>query len=271
MELQDLTRVQELAEEIRALASQTAERIVEIGNRLIEARAILKPKGEWMAWLEQEFAWSRQTAYNFIRVAEAVEQEPRLLRFQSPSVLYLVSGAPDEAVEQLLEFEAGYTEARKLIDAHKWAEKTQTMIAALREVDIDKARAEGDARVLSIVRMTASRILAELDAALEVEDDARELAVKMYHEDGVWLAHVTNTDPMENMRNAGASLRERHGEPANGEVRAKFYDEWEKSRLVVWCPDPHTIVEFPRTGNAQADAWRAACLEACMEVLDCED
>jgi hypothetical protein len=271
MELQEHVRVQELAEEIRALASQTAERIVEIGNRLIEARAILKPKGEWLSWLESEFAWSRQTAYNFIRVAEAVEREPRLLRFQSPSVLYLVSGAPDEAVEQLLEFQAGYTEARQLIDAHRWADKTKMMIAALREVDLEKVRAEGDRRVESMVRMTAGRILAELDAAMEIDNEARKLAVEIYHDDGVWLAHVTSTDPMENMRNAGASLRERHGEPANGKVRAKFYDDADRARLVVWCPKPHTIVEFPRTGNAQADAWRVACIEACMEVLGCED
>ncbi|GAF68538.1 unnamed protein product, partial [marine sediment metagenome] len=99
-------------------------------------------------------------------------------------------------------------------------------------------------------------------------EDTRELAVEMHREHGEWLADVTGTDPVENMANAGMTLCERHGEPATGKVRAKFYDDRETPRLVVWCNGgPHTIAEFPRTGSSEADAWRVACMEACLEVV----
>ena len=269
-ELQRVTRVQELAEEIRALAKLTAEGIVEIGHRLIEARAILKAEGRWVAWLEDEFDWSVSTAYQFIRVAEAVRREPRLVKFRSPSVLYLMSGAPDEALEALLDFEGGYAEAKLAVDAHRWAEKARAIIAALGAVDLEEACRRGNSRVVNLARLTAARLLAEMEAAAEGE--ARRLAVELYREHGEWLADVTGTDPVENMRNAGLTLRERHGEPATGKIRAKFYDDRERARLVVWCGNgPQTVAEFPRTGSSEADAWRVACIEACLEATGCKN
>ena len=263
-QLTQITRTQELAEEIRSLVRLTAEGVIEIGHRLIEARAILKAEGKWVAWLKEEFEWSVATAYNIMRAAEAVKREPRLMKFRSPSILYLVSGAPEEAIEALLDFEGGYAEAKLVIDAHKWAEKTQMTIDALQHVDMEEACAQGNAKTVNLARMTAARILAELDAAMD-NGEARSLAVEMYREHGVWLAEVTETDPVENMHKA--TLRERQGEPAIGKVRAKLYEERDTARLVVWCSGPHTIAEFPRTGSAQADAWRVTCIEACMEAV----
>ena len=86
-------------------------------------------------------------------------------------------------------------------------------------------------------------------------------------EHGEFLARATDTDPMENMQNAGLTLRERHGEPAQGKARFKFYDDNDRAKLVVWCPDPHVVAEFPRTGNCGADAWRVRCIEACLEAV----
>jgi len=266
-QLQQVTRIYELTEEIRNLVRLTVEGAVEIGYRLIEARKILKAEGRWIAWLEEEFGWSVTSAYNLIRAAEAVRKEPRLLKLRSPSVLYLLSGAPDEALDALMDFEGGYVEAKLVIDAHKWAEKTKAMIQAVQSVDMAEVYAQGDGRTVSLARLTAARILAELEAATE-SDDTRELAVEMYREHGEWLAGVTETNPVENMANAGLTLRERHGEPATGKVRAKLYEESHMARLVVWCSGPHTIAEFPRTGSSEADAWRVACMEACMEVVD---
>ena len=45
-QLQRVTRTQEIAEEIRSLVKLTAEGVIEIGHRLIEARSILKAEGK---------------------------------------------------------------------------------------------------------------------------------------------------------------------------------------------------------------------------------
>ena len=269
-ELQQVTRVHELAEEIRQLVRLTVEGVVEIGDRLIEARSILKPQGKWLEWLDSEFGWKRSSVYNIIRATEAVRKDDRLLKLRSPSVLYLVSGASEEALERMLDFDVGYIEAKLVIDAHKWADKTKDTIAALRQVDVAEAYKRGNAQVVALARMTAGRVLAELEAAMEGEE-TRELAVEMHREHGEWLADVTGSDPVENMANAGLTLRERHGEPATGRVTAKMYDKRDMSYLVVWCSGPHTVAEFPRTGSAEADAWRVACMEACLEVVGCEN
>ena len=265
-QLQRVTRTQELAEEIRSLVKLTAEGVVEIGHRLIEARSILKAEGRWIAWLEEEFEWSVSTAYNFIRVAKAVKKESKLLKFRAPSVLYLVSGAPEEAFDALLDFEGGYAEAKLVIDAHKWAEKTHMTIDALRHVDMPEAYAQGNSRTVNLARLTAGRVLAELDAAM-TNGEARPMAVEIYREHGQWLSDMNESDAIENMKNAGTTLRERQGEPATGKVTHKLYEYPDTSKLVVWCSGPHTIAEFPRTGSAQADAWRVTCIEACMKVV----
>ena len=166
-ELQQVTRVHELAEEIRNLVRMTVEGAVEIGYRLIEARTILKKERRWVAWLEDEFDWSVGMAYNLIRAAEAVKKEPKLLTLRSPSLLYLLSVAPDEVLDSLMDLDVGYAEAKLVVDAHKWAKKTRTMIAALQAVDMAETRARGDARTIALAEATADRILAELEAAMK--------------------------------------------------------------------------------------------------------
>jgi hypothetical protein len=61
--------LQILAPRFLALAKNVARDIVEIGRHLSEARDECK-HGEWLPWLEKEFAWSRRTADNFMNVYE---------------------------------------------------------------------------------------------------------------------------------------------------------------------------------------------------------
>jgi Protein of unknown function (DUF3102) len=59
----------EHAIEIRRLGKRVISDAIEIGKRLTECKEIAG-HGNWLAWLEQEFGWSRQTADNFINVFE---------------------------------------------------------------------------------------------------------------------------------------------------------------------------------------------------------
>ena len=54
--------------EIRILVKQTAQGIIDIGQRLLEVRDRLE-HGQFLHWIEAEFGWKKSTAYNLINVA----------------------------------------------------------------------------------------------------------------------------------------------------------------------------------------------------------
>jgi hypothetical protein len=58
-----------IAENIRA---RVRESLILTGADLIEAQRLCPP-GKWTLWLQQEFGWSQQTAYNIINVAKALQ------------------------------------------------------------------------------------------------------------------------------------------------------------------------------------------------------
>jgi hypothetical protein len=66
--------------------------IIEIGRRLIECERLCKAEGRWLQWINDEFAWSRQTADRFIDVAKASLKVPNLDTLNIPvSGLYLLA------------------------------------------------------------------------------------------------------------------------------------------------------------------------------------
>ena len=92
----------EHADAIRALDKQAGAAIVEIGRRLIEAKALVG-HGNWLPWLVREFRWTAETALRFMQVAEAVGKNNKLLDLDiGVSSLYLLAApsTPPEAVEK---------------------------------------------------------------------------------------------------------------------------------------------------------------------------
>jgi Protein of unknown function (DUF3102) len=53
---------------IRALGKRVVGDVIEIGRHLAACKAILKEERRWLAWIESEFQWSRNTAENLINV-----------------------------------------------------------------------------------------------------------------------------------------------------------------------------------------------------------
>ena len=62
------TEIVKLETEIVILKTQTAQNIIEIGRRLIQAKEML-PHGEWGKWLEEKVEFRQETATRFMRVA----------------------------------------------------------------------------------------------------------------------------------------------------------------------------------------------------------
>jgi Protein of unknown function (DUF3102) len=81
----------EHAEVIRTLGKRVVADVIEIGRRLTEAKALCR-RGEWYAWLEQEFAWEEITARRFIGVYELAGKAGNLPDLSVPvSGLYLLA------------------------------------------------------------------------------------------------------------------------------------------------------------------------------------
>ena len=102
MEIAVMTKLMELADEIRALSKQTRESVIAIGNKLFEAKEIVG-RGNFLPWIEEQFGWSERTAQNYMAVAE---QSAKFADLDVPvSALYLLAApsTPDEVIDAVAE------------------------------------------------------------------------------------------------------------------------------------------------------------------------
>jgi hypothetical protein len=138
----------ERAERVRNLVSTARVCILEIGRELLAAKREV-PSGQWLAWLDTEFAWTEDTAQRYMRVARAF-QIPHDAVFDGltidASALYALAApevpqaARDEAVVRAeLGEHVTKAEADRLIASAMRSERAK-FEAALAEI-----RAEADA------------------------------------------------------------------------------------------------------------------------------
>src|ERR1700733_15635581 len=95
------------ATEIRAIGRRTVADIVEIGRLLTLCKENLAQSGHghWLAWLDQEFGWTEQTALNFMRINE-LNKSKKFLDLDLPvSALYLLAApsTPEEVRTEVIE------------------------------------------------------------------------------------------------------------------------------------------------------------------------
>lgn len=118
-------RVQTLTAEIKMLKQQTAQNIIEIGKRLIEAKESL-PHGEWLPWLEKEVDFTRQTANRFMKVAEEFGNGTSTLHLSTGhlfELLQLPAPEREDFIEENHVEEMTQRELRAAIKAKKEAEE----------------------------------------------------------------------------------------------------------------------------------------------------
>ena len=98
MEIAVMTKLMELADEIRVLSKQTRESVIAIGEKLFEAKKIVG-HGNFLPWIEKEFGWSEDTAQRFMRLAD--DKNRNLRNLDVPlSALYLLT-APYTSTEAI--------------------------------------------------------------------------------------------------------------------------------------------------------------------------
>lgn len=162
------------------------EAILTIGQRLIEAKALL-PHGEWLPWLEDEVEFSERTARNFMRLArdwtnrqaladlgaakaltllalppeerESFMSEPHMVDGEEKTVIDMTSRELEKAIRE--RDEARRAAETALADA-KTAEESRAKMAADMEAleNIHRSALEGEARA----RQELERVQAELQA-----------------------------------------------------------------------------------------------------------
>ncbi|MCP4339840.1 MAG: DUF3102 domain-containing protein [Desulfobulbaceae bacterium] len=91
--------------EIKILVKQTAQGIIEIGQRLIEIKESLG-YGNWLPWLEAEFGWSDTTAKRFIQTADKLGNRAPVHDLDiAPKALYLLAqnNTPEPVRQEAIE------------------------------------------------------------------------------------------------------------------------------------------------------------------------
>ncbi len=100
--LDEATRafVQQKTNETHGLMKRTAEHIIQIGQNLLEVQERL-PEMKFSAWLRAEFAFSRQTAYNFMKVATKFGWSCQTVLQLPAKILYELASSSDEIIQQV--------------------------------------------------------------------------------------------------------------------------------------------------------------------------
>lgn len=151
----------EIATEIRGLGKRIIRDVIEIGERLTQAKALCV-HGEWLPWLDREFAWSSKTAERFMSVAALGRQNRQIVEYDIPlSGLYLLAAnSTPGSVRDAVFAKAAHGE-RITVDGINQA------IAAVGVANTVKSMERLAAR---IDREEAEHEAARLDLALEIQE-----------------------------------------------------------------------------------------------------
>ena len=127
LDRQTRTTVKQTTSEIKGLIRQTAQEIVEVGQKLATVKRQLK-HGEFRSWLKSEFNWSVSSATKFMQVSEQFKNV-NLAHFNfATSALYVLAApsTPESARQYALEIASKgenitYSLAKLIIKQHKGA------------------------------------------------------------------------------------------------------------------------------------------------------
>lgn len=167
--------IETITTEIIQLKQDAGNAIIGIGQRLIEAKAML-PHGEWLPWLEERVEYSERVAQKFMKLAREWSNPNTLSDLGASKALALLALPPEERETFMSENHLVDGEEKPVIDmTYKELEK------AIRERDearqaAEAARADAQTAEESRAKMEADmRVLKEMhQSALEEAEQAAE-------------------------------------------------------------------------------------------------
>lgn len=133
--MEELISIEQITAEIIILKNQTAQNIIEIGKRLIQAKENI-PHGQWGDWLSTKVDFSHKTANRFMQVAKELPNSSALTNLSQTKVFALLD-LPEEQREDFLHAnpveEMTTRELQKAIKAQKDAEAKAKDLESLLE------------------------------------------------------------------------------------------------------------------------------------------
>ena len=165
----------DITTEILRLKQDAGNAILGIGQRLIEAKAML-PHGEWLPWLTEQVEFSERTARNFMRLAREWTNRQALADLGAAKALTLLALPPEERERFMEENHVVDGEEKSVIDM-----TSRELEKAVKERDealhaAEEARAAAETADQSRAKMEADMtVLKKLhQAAQAAEAQARE-------------------------------------------------------------------------------------------------
>lgn len=165
--------------EILRLKQDAGNAILSIGQRLIEAKAML-PHGEWLPWLTEQVEFSERTARNFMRLAREWTNRQALADLGAAKALTLLALPPEERERFMEENHVVDGEEKSVIDM-----TSRELEKAVKERDealhaAEAARAAAETADQSRAKMEADmKALKQLHQAAQAgETQAREALAK---------------------------------------------------------------------------------------------
>ncbi len=93
--------LEKIEKEIVALKNQTAENIILMGQKFIEAKKLI-PHGGWGDWLESKVGFSQRTANQFMRIAQEYGSNSQAISNLEATKIYLLMELPVEDREDFI-------------------------------------------------------------------------------------------------------------------------------------------------------------------------
>lgn len=163
---EEIARPLEVIEQEIQFYKQTAgESILQIGRRLIEAKAQLE-HGEWTSWLSEKVEFSEVSAQRFMRLAREY-QNPSPVTDLGPSKALLLLALPENEREEFA------TQKHEV----NGAEKTVSEMSKRELEKVIRERDEANKKA-NEKEQEAEQLLKELSEAKEAAEEAREALIK---------------------------------------------------------------------------------------------
>lgn len=93
--------LEKIEQEIITLKNQTAENIILMGQKFIEAKKLV-PHGGWGRWLEDKVGFSQRTANQFMRIAQEYGSNSQAISNLEATKIYLLMELPVEERENFV-------------------------------------------------------------------------------------------------------------------------------------------------------------------------
>lgn len=93
--------LEKIEQEIITLKNQTAENIILMGQKFIEAKKLV-PHGGWGKWLEDKVGFSQRTANQFMRIAQEYGSNSQAISNLEATKIYLLMELPVEEREDFV-------------------------------------------------------------------------------------------------------------------------------------------------------------------------